>query len=80
MTKLNRSECSHDLESRKVDLGERKVSKMNFSHIVTLPKRFVNSPFGEIRLVKMTLLEDGSLKIIPVRQNDEPDVFSTFKP
>ena len=60
------------------DLGIRKVSSQNFSRIVTLPKRFVNSPFGEIIMVKMTMLEDGSLKLTPVRQNDEPDTFSVM--
>lgn len=64
---------------KEFELGERKVSKMNFSHIVTLPKKFIrNSPYGKITIVKMTLLEDGSLKLTPVRQNEEPDEFSVM--
>jgi len=66
-------------ESNDLDLGDRKVSKMNFSHIVTLPKRFIqNSPHGKITTVRLTLLKDGSLKLTPVRQKDEPDEFSVM--
>lgn len=62
------------------ELGERKVSKMNFSYIVTLPKKFVqNTQFGQtISFVKLTLLEDGSLKITPVRMKIEPSEFSVM--
>jgi hypothetical protein len=64
-------------EFKEIDLGDRKVSKMNFSHIVTLPKRFIrNSPYGQITTVRMTLLKDGSLKLTPIRQKNEPDEFS----
>jgi hypothetical protein len=64
-------------EPKETDLGERKVSKMNFSHIVTLPKSFIqNSPYGKITSVRMTMLKDGSLKLTPIRQKDEPDEFS----
>jgi hypothetical protein len=63
--------------SDEMDLGERRVSKMNFSHIVTLPKKFIqNSPFGKITTVRMTMLKDGSLKLTPTRQKDEPDEFA----
>jgi len=69
-------ETGIDLE---IDLGKRKISKMNFSHIVTLPKRFIrNSPYGKITTVKMTMLKDGSLKLTPVHQKDEPDEFSVM--
>ena len=62
------------------ELGERKVSKMNFSYIVTLPKKFVqNAQNGEIiTVVKLTLLEDGSLKITPLRMKNEPSDFSVM--
>jgi hypothetical protein len=67
------------IEPKELDLGERKVSKMNFSHIVTLPKSFIrNSPYGKITTVKITMLNDGSLKLTPVRQKDEPDEFSVM--
>jgi hypothetical protein len=55
-----------------LDLGERKVSRMNFSYIVTLPKIFVrNTPYGEIRAVRITMLEDGSLKLVPIHRKNE---------
>ena len=55
-----------------LDLGERKVSRMNFSYIVTLPKIFVrNTPYGEIRTVRITMLEDGSLKLVPIHRKNE---------
>ena len=68
-----------EIEPELLDLGERKVSKMNFSHIVTLPKSFIrNSPYGKITVVRMTMLKDGSLKLTPIRQKDEPDEFSVM--
>lgn len=68
-----------EIEPEGLDLGERKVSKMNFSHIVTLPKSFIrNSPYGKITAVGMRMLEDGSLKLTPIRQKDEPDEFSVM--
>ncbi len=55
-----------------LDLGERKVSRMNFSYIVTLPKIFVrNTPYGEIRTVRIIMLEDGSLKLVPTHRKNE---------
>jgi hypothetical protein len=82
--KFGKNENSKSQEknpSAPMELGIRKISSQNFSKIVTLPKHFVNSsPFGEFSMVKMTMLEDGSLKLTPVRQNDESDVFSAFKP
>ena len=59
------------------DLGIRKISRMNFSHIVTLPKIFVrNNLNGQITtLVRLTLLEDGSLKLTPVHEKDDPAEF-----
>ncbi len=67
-------------ESVQHDLGERRVSKMNFSYIVTLPKKFVQNPkTGEItKVVKLTMLGDGSLKITPVQLSDEPREFSVM--
>ena len=62
---------------RVTDLGIRKISRMNFSHIVTLPKIFVrNNLNGQITtLVRLTLLEDGSLKLTPVHEKDDPAEF-----
>lgn len=76
---MNNKSKETGFEFKDLDLGDRKVSKMNFSHIVTLPKSFIqNSPYGKITLVRMTLLKDGSLKLTPVRQKDEPDEFSVM--
>jgi len=60
-------------EFKELELGERRVSRMNFSYIVTLPKIFVqNTANGKIiNLVKITMLEDGCLKLAPVHKNDE---------
>ena len=62
------------------EFGERKVSRMNFSYIVTLPKKFVqNTQNGQIiRVVKLTMLEDGSLKITPVFMKNEPSEFTVM--
>ncbi len=50
------------------DFGIRRISKMNFSHIVTIPKIFVQStPYERIIAVKIIMLKDGCLKLIPVR-------------
>ena len=73
---MNNKSKETRFEFKDLDLGDRKVSKMNFSHIVTLPKMFIrNSPYGKITTVRMTLLKDGSLKLTPIRQENEPDEF-----
>ena len=60
-------------ESKEHDLGIRKVSIMNFSKIVTLPKDFTKF-LDEDRFVKMTI-EENTLKITPIRvpQDKEGD-------
>ena len=77
MTKVNKSKNPSGAKPKELDLGERKVSRMNFSYIVTLPKIFVrNNSNGKITtVVKLTMLEDGSLKITPIRAIDEPAEF-----
>lgn len=71
MTNFNKHKNSLDTKID-LDLGERKVSRMNFSYIVTLPKIFVrNTPYGEIRTVRITMLEDGSLKLVPIHRKNE---------
>jgi len=63
---VNKSKISKIIKSNEVDLGERRVSKMNFSYIVTLPKRFIKStPYEEVVAVKIFMLKDGSLKLMP---------------
>ena len=59
-------------QEKSIDCGIRKISKMNFSRIITLPKIFVrNTPYGEIRTVRITMLEDGSLKLVPIHTKNE---------
>ena len=74
---MNNKSKETRFEFKELNLGERRVSRMNFSYIVTLPKIFVqNTANGKIiTLVRITMLEDGCLKITPVREKDEPADF-----
>jgi hypothetical protein len=57
-----------EFEHKGLDTGERKISKMNFSYIVTIPKRFVkNTRYERILSVRIFLLPDGCLKLVPSR-------------
>ena len=69
---------SQKTKNKELDLGTRKISRMNFSYIVTIPKIFVqNTMNGQAtRMVRMTMLPDGSLRITPIQQKTEPDEFS----
>jgi len=72
MSSANKSKNPIDAKPKELDLGVRKISRMNFSYIVTIPKIFVkNSPFGEIRIVRITMLEDGCLKLTPIHEKDD---------
>jgi len=51
---------------KELDLGQRKVSQMNFSKIVTLPKTFTQNYLDEDMLVNMTMQADGSLTLRPI--------------
>jgi len=68
---------SKKTKNKELDLGTRKISRMNFSYIVTLPKIFVqNSMNGKIaNTVQITMLKDGSLKLAPIHEKDEPAKF-----
>jgi hypothetical protein len=50
-----------------LDLGTRKVSTMNFSKVVTLPKPFTQNYLGENMEVQMTMSHDGILTLTPVK-------------
>ena len=52
---------------KNLDLGTRKVSNMNFSKIVTLPKTFTENFLGEDMKVRITMSQDGSLTLTPVK-------------
>lgn len=54
-----------------LDLGTRKVSNMNFSKIVTLPKTFTENFLGENMEVKMTMSHDGNLILTPIKTQED---------
>ena len=54
-----------------LNLGERKVSRMNFSKVVTLPKAFTDNCLGESMLVAMTMSHDGRLTLTPIKEKLE---------
>ena len=54
------------INRKELDLGERKVSQMNFSKIVTLPKTFTENCLDDGMRVKMTMQRDGTLNLRPV--------------
>ncbi len=54
-------------EHKEIDFGTRKISKMNFSHIVTIPKKFIQSTrYEKITSIRM-IMQDGCLKLVPIR-------------
>ncbi|MDH5463599.1 MAG: hypothetical protein OEW49_04760 [Nitrosopumilus sp.] len=71
MTKIKKSSDSQTTKSKNLELGERRVSRMNFSYVTTLPKIFVNNFLGQNMVVRATMLEDGSLKLTPISTNKE---------
>jgi len=77
MSNVNKSKKPVGAKPKELDFGERKISRMNFSYIVTIPKIFVqNTAKGKIiTLVRITMLKDGCLKLTPVREEDEPADF-----
>ena len=67
----------HQLKSTKfvpktLELGQRKVSRMNFSYVVTLPKPFTQNYLGENMEVSMSMSNDGKLTLTPIiKKRDE---------
>ena len=53
--------------TKNLDLGPRKVSNMNFSKIVTLPKPFTDNYLGENMEVQMSMSHDGILILTPIK-------------
>ena len=51
---------------KNLDLGTRKVSNMNFSKIVTLPKPFTENYLSKDMVVRMTMSNDGKLTLTPI--------------
>jgi hypothetical protein len=58
---------------KEMQLGTRKVSDMNFSKIVTLPKVFTDNYLDENRTVAVSLSVDGSLILTPVKGDKKPN-------
>ena len=64
-----------EFEHKEIDFGERKISKMNFSHIVTIPKEFIQSTRYEKIISVRIIMQDGYLKLVPVRaKNGDEEV------
>ena len=53
-------------QAKNLDLGTRKVSNMNFSKVVTLPKTFTDNYLGDRMEVKMSMSQDGKLTLTPI--------------
>ena len=58
-------------EPKDLKLGTRKVSNMNFSKIVTLPKPFTQNYLGESMEVSMSMSHDGKLTLTPIKTKKE---------
>lgn len=52
---------------KNLDLGKRKVSTMNFSKVVTLPKTFTENYLGENMEVNVSMSQDGKLILTPIK-------------
>lgn len=62
-------------EHKEIDFGKRKISKMNFSYIVTIPKKFIQSTRYEKITSVQIIMSDGCLKLVPVRaKNGDEEV------
>ena len=64
----------HQTEEKTLNLGVRKVSPMNFSKIVTLPKPFTDNWLIKTNEVQMSLTHDGRLTLTPVKTKKEMKV------
>ena len=66
---------SKDSEPKEIDFGKRKVSQMNFSYIVTIPKKFIQSTRYERITSVRIIMQDGYLKLVPIRaKNGDEEV------
>ena len=60
--------------TKNLDLGTRKVSTMNFSKVVTLPKPFTQNYLSENMEVSMSMTHDGRLMLTPIKIKKEMKV------
>ena len=56
---------SEKINNKKLGLGTRKVTNMNFSMVCTLPKVFTDNYLGAKKEVQMTMCA-GKLTLVPV--------------
>jgi len=61
-------------EVKTLNLGVRKVSPMNFSKIVTLPKPFTDNWLNQTNEVQMSMTPDGKLMLTPIKTKKEMKV------
>jgi len=54
--------------NKNLDLGIRKVSTMNFSKVVTLPKTFTENYLSENMEVSVSMSQDGRLILTPIKR------------
>ena len=54
--------------TKNLDLGTRKVSTMNFSKVVTLPKTFTENYLSENMEVNVSMSHDGKLILTPIKR------------
>jgi hypothetical protein len=62
---------SNKTKTKTLDLGKRKVSRMNFSKVVTLPKSFTDNYLDENMEVSMSMSHDGKLTLTPIPAKKE---------
>ena len=55
--------------TKNLDLGTRKVSTMNFSKVVTLPKTFTENYLSENMEVNVSMSHDGKLILTPIKRS-----------
>ena len=60
--------------TKSLDLGIRKVSTMNFSKVVTLPKPFTQNYLGDNMEVSISMTHDGRLMLTPIKTKKEMKV------
>lgn len=60
--------------TKSIELGTRKVSTMNFSKVVTLPKPFTQNYLGKDMKVSMSMSHDGRLTLTPIKTKKEMKV------
>ena len=53
---------------KNLDLGTRKVSTMNFSKVVTLPKTFTENYLSKNMEVNVSMSQDGRLILTPIKR------------